>query len=165
MQPSNLVNPAWQMRDKIKTKRNSSRLVLNVWSWEFTLTSRPTQKEWSCAPHCLAAFVPAKWRAVIEATNDESRPPDSRTPKGTSVISLLITACIYHNYNMSYKPQEVPVHLLINFHIMSDCTIIYDPSCVTIYRSYIFKCTSYNEWIIWGWWYSFRVPRRIIPSP
>lgn len=38
--------------------------------------------------------MPAKWRAVIEATKDESRPPDSRTPKGTSVINLLITACI-----------------------------------------------------------------------
>lgn len=57
------------------------------------LTSRPTQKEWSCDPHCLAALVPAKWRWVTAATNDESSPPDSRTPNGTSVINLLITAC------------------------------------------------------------------------
>lgn len=63
--------------------------------------SRPTQKEWSCAPHCLPAFVPAKWRPVIEATNDESRPPDSRTPNGTSVISLLITACMGSKFNYS----------------------------------------------------------------
>lgn len=61
----------------------------------YLITSRPTQKEWSWAPHCLAAFVPDKWRAVIDATNDESSPPDNKTPKGTSVINLLITACSF----------------------------------------------------------------------
>ena len=59
---------------------------------DLEVTSSPTQKEWSCVPHCLAALDPARWRAVTEATSEESSPPLRRTPKGTSVISLLITA-------------------------------------------------------------------------
>lgn len=75
--------------------------ILNAFQWNHfksllkicELTSRPTQKECSWEPHCFAAFVSAKWRAVMEATKDESSPPERRTPKGTSVISLLTTAC------------------------------------------------------------------------
>jgi hypothetical protein len=34
-----------------------------------------------------------RWRLVTEATREESSPPERRTPNGTSVMSLLITAC------------------------------------------------------------------------
>jgi len=56
-------------------------------------TLSPTQNECNFAPHCLAAFVPARYLAVTAATNEESKPPDSKTPNGTSVINLFITAC------------------------------------------------------------------------
>jgi hypothetical protein len=41
----------------------------------------------------LAALVPARCRDATAATKEESRPPESSTPKGTSVISLFTTAC------------------------------------------------------------------------
>lgn len=52
------------------------------------------QKVCNCDPHWQAASDSAKWREATEATRDESSPPDRSTPKGTSVISLLITACM-----------------------------------------------------------------------
>lgn len=58
-------------------------------------TSRPTTKEWSSVPNFSAASVLTRWRLVTEATREESSPPERRTPKGTSVISLLITACTH----------------------------------------------------------------------
>lgn len=54
------------------------------------------QKEWIRPPHRLAASMVDKCREATAATSDESRPPESKTPKGTSVISLLITA--YRKY-------------------------------------------------------------------
>lgn len=45
----------------------------------------------NCEPHWAASDF-SKWRNATEATRDESRPPERRTPKGTSVISLFITA-------------------------------------------------------------------------
>lgn len=123
------------------------------------LTSRPTQKEWSCVPHCLAAFVPAKWRAVIEATNDESRPPERRTPKGTSVISLLITAWTYKIVQRkSAKITKIPACFL-NFANKN-----LKPSRTRRIRvSHIFKSMSEHKWIIWGRWNGLREPKRIIP--
>jgi hypothetical protein len=55
-------------------------------------TSSPTTKEWSSVPNFLAASVSTRWRLVTEATREESRPPERRTPKGTSVMSLFTTA-------------------------------------------------------------------------
>jgi len=70
------------------------------------VTSKPTQKEWSCVPHISTALVSAKCLAVTAATNDESRPPDNRTPNGTSVISLLMTACT-HTGKSAFQITEV----------------------------------------------------------
>jgi hypothetical protein len=41
----------------------------------------------------LAASVSLRYRDATVATKEESKPPDKSTPNGTSVISLLITAC------------------------------------------------------------------------
>jgi len=57
------------------------------------LTFKPIQNVCNLFPHCLATFVSFKCREATDATKEESSPPDKSTPNGTSVISLLITAC------------------------------------------------------------------------
>ena len=49
----------------------------------------PTQKEWSLGK---LGFFLLMCLLAIEATRDESRPPERRTPQGTSDIMRLVTA-------------------------------------------------------------------------
>jgi len=57
-------------------------------------TFRPMQNVCNWDPHCLATLASERCREATAATSEESSPPDRSTPNGTSVINLLITACI-----------------------------------------------------------------------
>ena len=54
----------------------------------------------------LAALVPARCLDATAATKEESNPPESSTPNGTSVINLFTTACIDHTYFVLLYHQE-----------------------------------------------------------
>lgn len=109
-------------------------------------TSKPTQKEWSWFPHCFAPLFPATWRAVTDATREESRPPDSRTPKGTSVISLLRTA-----WTEKRNGDRSVLHVEILFETYTILT-------------YVLKRLSENKGVVWSRRDRLREPRRAVPS-
>jgi hypothetical protein len=55
----------------------------------------------------LAALVSARCLDATAATKEESNPPESSTPNGTSVINLFTTACIDHTYIVLFYHQEI----------------------------------------------------------
>lgn len=138
------------MQTSLRTREALVKLFFNSIQENSQLTSKPTQNEWSWAPHCLAALVPAKCLAVMEATKEESKPPESSTPNGTSVINLLITACMYHTQQIS-ESQNTISHLCI--------------WGTEFVESYILKSPSESKRIIWVWWNGLGEPWRIVPTP
>lgn len=87
------VQPEYCINDTAGKVLMPVNLKATLKTYPVQITFKPIQKVCNWDPHWQAAADSAKYRDATAATSDESSPPDKSTPNGTSVISLLITAC------------------------------------------------------------------------